>query len=397
VDAPREQPSGDPPPAAPQKSPLLRGLDDAFRFLRWAGLVVLLLVLGSGIRVVGPDEVALVIRMGALVGETRAEQVHGPGLLFALPYLVDRVVRVPVKRVQSVEIREIYSDNKSDYVDMTKDGYLLTGDRNVIVISAVGRYRITDPVAYALRVAEPRRIIHDAIVTALTAHSAESRVDDLLGRSKRRLAARAVARAQRRLAAVGVGVQLVALELTRVQPPRQVAAQFRAVHNAYVAQKTAIDKAQSSADQRLLMAQAHARKTVRDARAFGKWRAAKARGDASAFARLAAEVAKHPDVRERLYREAMARIFQQVGARVVLPAGAKGVRVRLPAATLEQHAESWGIAGSGLYWDPRVVLRVAPDGAARAQELSQLLQAAGVKLRAAATASHAEGSDARRR
>ncbi|MCK5798215.1 MAG: hypothetical protein KAI47_13570, partial [Deltaproteobacteria bacterium] len=70
-------------PPTTEESPLARSVEASFRFIRWAGLVVLVAVLGSGIRVVGADEVALVIRFGRLVGETRAEQIHGPGLLFA--------------------------------------------------------------------------------------------------------------------------------------------------------------------------------------------------------------------------------------------------------------------------------------------------------------------------
>ena len=39
-----------------------------------------------------------------LLGQTRAQQIHGPGLLVALPYLIDEVVRVPVKRVHELRI-----------------------------------------------------------------------------------------------------------------------------------------------------------------------------------------------------------------------------------------------------------------------------------------------------
>lgn len=41
---------------------------------------------------------------------------------------------------------------------------------------------------------------------------------------------------------------------------------------------------------------------------------------------------------------------------------------------------SWGIAGSGMYWRPIIVLHVAPDGRHRADELSLLLKDSGLDL-----------------
>jgi len=326
--------------SSPAEHPLLRSLDDALRFLRWLALVVFAVVLGSGVRVVGPDEVALVLRFGRLVGETRADQVRGPGLLVALPYLIDRVVRVPVKRVQKVPVEVLIGQQNSDWVDLTKDGYLMTGDRNVIQVQAVVRYRIADPVAYTLRVAQPRRMVRDVTIAALTHSCARMRVDALLGEGKRELARRTLAYAGQWLKDIGAGVQLVALDLAQVRPPPQAAREFQDVHNAFIEQKTAIQKAQSSAQQRVLMAEARADKAVRDAHAHGAWLVARARGEAPAFARLAQQASAGRGgalLRERLYREAMEHVFAKAGARLVVPEGHHPARIRLPVSSGNQH------------------------------------------------------------
>ncbi len=57
-----------------------------------------------GSPIVKPDEVAVILRWGRLVGDTPALQEHGPGLLFAFPRPIDRVVRVPVKHVWEVPV-----------------------------------------------------------------------------------------------------------------------------------------------------------------------------------------------------------------------------------------------------------------------------------------------------
>jgi hypothetical protein len=67
---------------------------------------------------------------------------------------------------------------------------------------------------------------------------------------------------------------------------------------------------------------------------------------------------------------------------------------------LKKHADSWGIAGDGMYWDPRLVLNVASDGVQRADDVRRLLEAAGIKVQAypVTTAANPDGGpDASRR
>ncbi len=330
------QASKDGPPTTGE-SPLARSVEASFRFIRWAGLVVLVAVLGSGIRVVGADEVALVIRFGRLVGETRAEQIHGPGLLFAAPYLIDRVLRVPIKKSQEVRVRELIGKERSDWVDLTRDGYALTGDRGVVQLEAVARYRVADPVAYALTIAKPKAIVHDALTAALTHVCATRTVDELLAQGKKSLVRAALANARRRVEALAVGVNIISVELAVMRPPPQTAAKFHDVQSAFIEEKTLVERARSYAQQRLIMAKAQARRRVLSAQAHGAWGRAAAQGRALAFTKLARQDAQISGLlRERLYREGMESIFRRVGARLLVPAaGGRGLRLQIPAgATL---------------------------------------------------------------
>lgn len=312
---------------------LIGGLERALRLLRWLGLAALLVVALSGVKVIGPDEVGLVVRFGRLVGETRTEQVRGPGLLLAAPFLIDRVVRVPVKRIQVLAVGELRLKTRSDWVDVQKDGYVLAGDRGVVQLEAEVRYRIEDPVAHALHVHRPRAIIHDAVVAALTHAAAGLRVDDLLGKDKAVLSAAARRRAEKALRAAALGVRLVAVQLTQVSPPHQAAEQFQAVNAAYIAQKTQLEQARSYAQQQQLMADARRVKQINEATAWAEWLTQKARGEVAAFKKLASERrASAPSVVDaRLLREALDHVFQRVGAKLLLPPGARP-RVRIPVA-----------------------------------------------------------------
>ena len=66
-------------------APLARLLDGAWQRMHWWIATMTVLYALSGITVVKPDEVAVVLRWGRLVGETPALQEHGPGLLFTFP------------------------------------------------------------------------------------------------------------------------------------------------------------------------------------------------------------------------------------------------------------------------------------------------------------------------
>lgn len=82
--------------------------------------------------------------------------------------------------------------------------------------------------------------------------------------------------------------------------------------------------------------------------------------------------------------------------------GPTGAQINEVVEALEKHADSWGIAGQGMYWDPRLLLDVSEDGQRRARELTTLLKAAGLEVQAqpASTAARPEtdgGDDATRR
>ena len=81
---------------------ILSSLAQGLRFLHLLIAGGLLIMLASGVKTVKPDEAAVVLRFGRLVGTTRADQIHGPGLLLAFPYPIDEVVRVAVRQVKEL-------------------------------------------------------------------------------------------------------------------------------------------------------------------------------------------------------------------------------------------------------------------------------------------------------
>ncbi|MBN2489563.1 MAG: protease modulator HflK [Planctomycetes bacterium] len=316
--------------------PLGEGLGAALRLLGWGAAVALVVIAASGVTVVKPDEVALRLRFGRLTGATRAEQVHGPGLLLSLPYLVDEVVRVPVRRVLEMDVDALRSRRALAFqqLDITEDGYALTGDQNVVQPAVRVKYQIGDPVRWALEIREPEALVHDAVVTALTRTLAEMPIDHVLVEGKRELAAAALRRAQASLDRAGPWVLLVALELTALQPPVQVARYFDDVQKAFVEKKTLEEKARRYAEQEVPRAEAERVGQINEARAYAADGAAAARGEAARFEGLLGEYRARPElVRQRLYLEAVEALMVRAGAVQLVPPGFERYHILVPGQT----------------------------------------------------------------
>ena len=176
----------------------------------------------SGITIVKPDEVAVILRWGRLVGDTPALQEHGPGLLFAFPRPVDQVVRVQVKHVWEVPVNTLASSTttKTSYDELTLDpltqGYALTGDQNIVHVDMVARYRVRDPAEWAFYGPKAEDVLRVEVTAAMVRSLGEMGVDRVLSDGRKDLIATATRRAQAGLDAAHSGLELSSLELTRL-------------------------------------------------------------------------------------------------------------------------------------------------------------------------------------
>lgn len=138
-------------------------INTAIRYCKWLIVILVALICCSGIRVVNNHEVAVVLRFGRLVGDTREEQVKEPGLLLAFPYVIDEVIKVPVGKVHEVSITTHAASADPTYAEIEDTGYVITGDENIIHIDATLKYQISDPVEYALYNSDPETEINGVV------------------------------------------------------------------------------------------------------------------------------------------------------------------------------------------------------------------------------------------
>jgi membrane protease subunit HflK len=307
-------------------TPVARLFDAAWQRMHWWIALMVILYAFSGITIVKSDEVAVVLRWGRLVGDTPALQEHGPGLLFALPRPIDRVVRVQAKHVSEETIVALTDQSPNADVgllatlDPLTQGYALTGDQNIVHAEVVARYRIRDVAEWAFYGPKADDVLRLEVTAAMVRSLGEVGVDRVLSDGRKDLVAIATRRAQDGLDRAHSGLELASLELTRLAPPLAVAIDFESVQSAFIATDTKKKDAQAYAETIIPQAQARADAKLQAARADAASALAVATGDASAFAALEREYRDNPAVvRERLYRDAIDRAINVAKVRWVPP------------------------------------------------------------------------------
>lgn len=303
----------------------------AIRYCRVLIVALVVLICCSGIRVVDNYEVGVVLRFGRIVGQTREEQIHEPGLLLAFPYVIDEVIKVPVGKVQELAIRTHAGTTDPTYADVENTGYLITGDENILHIDATLKYKISDPVEYALYNRNPEESINGIVSGAMSSCAANIGVDGLLTDQKEEYAAQVIAASQRIIDETSLGVTILSLEFKSIMPPDALKYHFDQVNAAAVEKETMIQQANQYREKVVPEAKATADKLVSDAQVRQHDLLNRANDRVAEFYGLYEEYNRNKAVvYERVFREKVTKIFNQMGGKIVVPEGGATPRVFLP-------------------------------------------------------------------
>ena len=274
--------------------------------------VVLLVIALSGIRIVKSGEVALVLRFGKLCGTTPEEQIHEPGLLLAFPYIIDEVVTVPVGSVMKLDVTTHYTP--THMTGYSHNGYVITGDRNLIIISASVQYVISDPVAYTLNIDDGTKLVTASVSSAMSGAAAPMSAEELLTSGKLRYSDEVLRGAQELIDGAGAGITLKSVELTSVSMPFEVKDMYDAVNSAKVSAATKLENAALYRGSLIPSAEAKADTLVSAASSEKAAAVAAANSYLSEFYGVLDEYGINPEkVRTRIYNEKIAAMIGAIG------------------------------------------------------------------------------------
>lgn len=343
---------------------------------RSAGKRILLLKVGlisiyavSGFTIVEANQVGVVMRFGEVTRLNGHPIIHSPGILFAMPKPFDRVHKIEVDRIETIVLNELAPSNllqpasgqndqlnegaiatmvfdePSATLDPETQGYVLTGDRNILHLHITARYRISEPVRFTFYVSNPEETLRSALLESTIKAAGSAHLDDLLGTGRDRFASAVSEDAQSRLDRIGVGIEIVSMEFENLSPPEQVIASFDAVQSAYIEAQTQKQNAKAYAAETLPAAQAQSKQITDSAKASATAQVSTARSTHNSFMALLPSYSQHPNiVRDRIHRDMIEDVFGEVGRISFVPPPVansyNGTRFRIELPRLDDETEN---------------------------------------------------------
>lgn len=259
------------PPEAPEEAgsqALAQALKSSFAIVKVIMIGLVAVFLFSGFFTVGPQQKAIVLRFGRPVGGPEGGLLN-PGPHWAFPKPIDEIVLIPVGQVQAVtSTMGWYATTPAaeaagtepppgESLDPTRDGYLITGDENIIHARATLRYRIAEPgLRFMMDFDRATNIVQNALNNALLFAAARYRVDDALTRDFAGFHEAVRDRLLQLINEQNLGIIIDQIENVRLIPPRQCSDAFARVTEATVQRSKELNDARSYENQTVTRARA---------------------------------------------------------------------------------------------------------------------------------------------
>lgn len=263
--------------------------------MKTVGIVFGLIVvawLSLGFYTIQPAFQGVVLRFGAHVDTT------SPGLRWHIPYPIDRVEKVNVEELRAVPHQAL----------------MLTQDENIVAISLVVQYKVSDAAAYLFSVRDPDNTLHQATESALREVVGGSKMDMVLTSGRDAVAAETKRLTQEILNRYNTGLAVHSVNMQNAQPPEQVQAAFADVIKAREDEERSKNKAEAYRNEVLQQAGGMSDRLVQEAEAYKAQVVALATGESSRFSQVLAAYQQAPEItRKRLYLETMESVFSKSG------------------------------------------------------------------------------------
>lgn len=301
------------------------------------GLVVLavgVLWLASGFYVVGTSEQGVVMRFGAF------HRVTEPGLRYHLPAPIEAVETPSVTSSNTVEIG-FRSGGGGNYIP--EESLMLTGDENIVDINFSVQWKIRNADQYLFNVRNPREAVKAVAESAMREVVGRTPIANVLtlGRSEAEGATKKLIQAT--LDQYGAGIEIIKVNMLKVDPPGAVIDAFRDVQTARADRERARNEAEAYRNDITPRARGQAEQMLQEAEAYKQEVVARAQGEANRFSAVYKEYKAAPDVtKKRMYLETMEQILSGMNKIVIDPRASGGVVPYLPLPELKRNAAQEG-------------------------------------------------------
>ena len=230
---------------------------------------------------IGPQEQGVITRFGKFAGKL------DPGIGMTLPSPIDRVQKVDVQAIKSIDIPEGSGEN-----------LILTGDQNLVDLAYSVRWGVRYPEFYLFQLADPERTIREVAESAMREVMSTVTLTDAFGPRRSQIEQQVASRMQTLLNDYKAGVSVRGVAIKQADPPAVVNEAFKSVTSAQQTKQANINNANTYAQQILSRAQ----------------------GEAAAFDKVYEQYKLAPGVtRRRMYYETMEAVLANTDKTIVEP------------------------------------------------------------------------------
>jgi membrane protease subunit HflK len=271
----------------------------AASILLWGavGLIALWLVFTS-FHSIEPGERGVVTRFGRYV------YTLGPGVGMTLPSPVERVQKIDVEKIRSVDLGSSSGEE-----------LMLTGDQNLLDIAYSVRWNIRTPELFMFELAQPEQTIREVAESSMRAVISQVSLNDAMGDRRADIEDDVTKRMQRILDAYRSGILIQGIAIKQADPPDAVNDAFKQV----------------------TAAQQDAQTYINNANAYALQLRQRSQGEATAFEKVYEQYRLAPEVtRRRMYYETMEKVLENVDKTII---EAPGVTSYLPLPEIKKQQQ----------------------------------------------------------
>jgi membrane protease subunit HflK len=271
------------------------GLPDR-SLIMWAALgAVLVWLIFTSVHSISPGQRGVVSRFG------RYNATLGPGVSLTLPSPIDRVKKIDVENIRTIDMGSEGADD-----------LMLTGDQNLLDLAYSVRWNIRTPELYLFQMAQPDETIREVAESAMRAVVSRVTLNDAMGDRRAEIEAQVTENMQRILDSYRSGIQVQGIAIKQADPPDAVNDAFKQV----------------------TAAQQDAQTYINNANAYALQLRQKAQGEATAFDKVYEQYKLAPEVtRRRMYYETMEQVLSKVDKTII---EAPGVTPYLPLPQVQK-------------------------------------------------------------
>ena len=335
------RPTGNPVPSDDASSQALsEALGSSLVIVRILSGILAAAAVFSCVFTVNPNEVAVVLRFGRVVGEG-ADQIKRQGLHWAFPYPIDEVVRIPIGESKVIRSTSAWFaiSPAEEAAGVTPpanpslapgvDGHVLTSDGNILHVRASLRYRIANPVAHVFHFAGASNLLRSSLDNAIHWAAVRHTADDALYKRRVQFRDAIRLRVSDLVERQQLGVSIDTLDV-EVEAPLYVKEYFKAVISAEQDRSKKINEAQGEYDRITREAVGEARRALDTGLAMSNALVQAVSADAQFFLQQLPEYRDNPRLlRERLRIATIGRVLTNATDKFFQPGRVDELRLNL--------------------------------------------------------------------